>query len=28
VVKDLQAKLQEYMDSGKDLTNGTFSQEV
>ena len=28
VVKDLQAKLQEYMDSGKDLTNGTFGQEV
>jgi arylsulfatase A-like enzyme len=28
VVKDLHAKLQEYLDSGRDLTNGTFSQEL
>ena len=28
VVKDLQAKLEEYLSSGKDLTTGTFSQEL
>jgi arylsulfatase A-like enzyme len=28
VVKDLHAKLNQYLDSGKDITNGTFSQEI
>jgi arylsulfatase A-like enzyme len=28
VVKDLQAKLDEYINSGKDITNGTFSEEI
>ena len=28
VVKDLQAKLDQYLDSGRDITNGTFSTEI
>jgi arylsulfatase A-like enzyme len=28
VVKDLQAKLDEYLESGKDITNGSFSKEL
>jgi arylsulfatase A-like enzyme len=28
VVKDLQAKLDQYIDSGKEITNGTFSEEL
>lgn len=28
VIKDLQAKLDQYLDSGKDITNGTFSEEL
>jgi arylsulfatase A-like enzyme len=28
VLKDLQAKLDEYLNSGRDITNGTFSSEI